>query len=95
MGHGSKAVITGDLTQIDLPNPKKSGLFEALHVLEGVEGISFCYFEEVDVVRHSLVQRIVRAYDSYGRAQQIPLELGDAEQGAGNREQGSIETKLQ
>ena len=95
MGHGSKAVITGDMTQIDLPNPKKSGLFEALHVLEGVEGISFCYFEEVDVVRHSLVQRIVRAYDSYGRAQQIPLELGDAEQGAGNREQGSIETKLQ
>jgi phosphate starvation-inducible PhoH-like protein len=43
-----------------------------------VEGISFCHFEDVDVVRHSLVQRIVRAYDSYGRAQQIPLELGDA-----------------
>jgi phosphate starvation-inducible PhoH-like protein len=49
----------------------------------------------VDVVRHSLVQRIVRAYDSYGRAQQIPLELGDAEQGSGNREQGPVETKLQ
>jgi phosphate starvation-inducible PhoH-like protein len=100
MGNGSKAVITGDMTQIDLPNPKKSGLFEALHVLEGVEGISFCHFEEVDVVRHSLVQRIVRAYDSYGRAQQIPLELGDAEQGrenqgTGNREQGTVETKLQ
>jgi phosphate starvation-inducible PhoH-like protein len=78
MGNGSKAVITGDLTQIDLPNPKKSGLFEALHVLEGVEGIRFCHFEEVDVVRHHLVQRIVRAYDSYGRAQQMPLELGDA-----------------
>jgi phosphate starvation-inducible PhoH-like protein len=78
MGNGSKAVITGDLTQIDLPNPKKSGLFEALLVLEGVEGIRFCHFEEVDVVRHHLVQRIVRAYDSYGRAQQLPLELGDA-----------------
>ena len=52
MGNGSKAVITGDMTQIDLPNPKKSGLFEALHVLEGVEGIRFCHFEEVDVVRH-------------------------------------------
>jgi phosphate starvation-inducible PhoH-like protein len=78
MGNGSKAVITGDMTQIDLPNPKKSGLFEALRVLEGVEGIVFCHFEEVDVVRHSLVQRIVRAYDSYGRAQQMPLELGDA-----------------
>jgi phosphate starvation-inducible PhoH-like protein len=96
MGHGSKAVITGDLTQIDLPNPKKSGLFEALHVLEGVEGISFCHFEEVDVVRHHLVQRIVRAYDSYGRAQQLPLEMGDTvEQGTGIREQGIVETKLQ
>jgi phosphate starvation-inducible PhoH-like protein len=76
LGNGSKAVITGDLTQIDLPNPKKSGLFEALHVLEGVEGIRFCHFEDVDVVRHQLVQRIVRAYDSYGRAlQQMPLAL--------------------
>ena len=93
MGNGSKAVITGDMTQIDLPNPKKSGLFEALHVLEGVEGISFCHFEEVDVVRHSLVQRIVRAYDSYGRAQQTrwswatqSRERRTKEQGTGNRE---------
>jgi phosphate starvation-inducible PhoH-like protein len=79
MGNGSKAVITGDLTQIDLPNPKRSGLFEALNVLDGVEGIRFCHFEDVDVVRHHLVQRIVRAYDSYGRSQQqMPLELGDA-----------------
>jgi phosphate starvation-inducible protein PhoH and related proteins len=79
MGAGSKAVITGDLTQIDLPNPKRSGLFEALHVLDGVEGIRFCHFEDVDVVRHHLVQRIVRAYDSYGRAQQqLPLELGES-----------------
>ena len=66
LGNNSKAVITGDLTQIDLPNPKKSGLLEALHVLDGVEGIRFCHFEDVDVVRHHLVQRIVRAYDSYG-----------------------------
>ncbi len=79
MGNNSKAVITGDLTQIDLPNPKKSGLLEALHVLDGVEGIRFCHFEDVDVVRHRLVQRIVRAYDSYGRAQQqLPLSIGDA-----------------
>ncbi len=78
MGNGSKAVITGDLTQIDLPNPKRSGLLEALNVLDGVEGIRFCQFEDVDVVRHHLVQRIVRAYDSYGRAQQqLPLEIGD------------------
>jgi len=79
LGNNSKAVITGDLTQIDLPNPKKSGLFEALHVLDGVEGIRFCHFEDVDVVRHHLVQRIVRAYDSYGRAQQeLPLSMGES-----------------
>ncbi|QHN04836.1 PhoH family protein [Granulicella sp. WH15] len=79
LGNNSKAVITGDLTQIDLPNPKKSGLLEALHVLDGVEGIKFCHFEDVDVVRHQLVQRIVRAYDSYGRAQQQNLPLGIGE----------------
>jgi phosphate starvation-inducible PhoH-like protein len=101
MGNGSKAVITGDLTQIDLPNPKRSGLFDALRVLEGVEGIRFCHFEDVDVVRHSLVQRIVRAYDSYGRAQQLALELGDAgladavEQGTGTREQETVSSKPQ
>jgi phosphate starvation-inducible PhoH-like protein len=79
LGNGSKAVITGDLTQTDLPNPKRSGLLEALHVLDGVEGIRFCHFEDVDVVRHHLVQRIVRAYDSYGRAQhQLPLDLNDS-----------------
>src|SRR5665213_3296089 len=78
LGNNSKAVITGDLTQTDLPNPKKSGLLEALHVLDGVEGIRFCHFEDVDVVRHQLVQRIVRAYDSYGRSQQqLPLELSE------------------
>jgi phosphate starvation-inducible protein PhoH and related proteins len=76
LGNNSKAVITGDLTQIDLPNPKKSGLFEALNVLDGVEGIRFCHFEDVDVVRHHLVQRIVRAYDTYGRSQQqLPLAI--------------------
>ncbi len=78
LGNNSKAVITGDLTQTDLPNPKKSGLLEALQVLDGVEGIRFCHFEDVDVVRHHLVQRIVRAYDSYGRAQQeLPLSMGE------------------
>ncbi len=76
LGNNSKCVITGDLTQTDLPNPKKSGLLEALNVLSGVEGIRFCHFEDVDVVRHHLVQRIVRAYDSYGRSQQqLPLGI--------------------
>ena len=75
LGNNSKAVITGDLTQTDLPNPKKSGLLDALRVLDGVEGIHFCHFEDVDVVRHHLVQRIVRAYDNYGRAHQQELSL--------------------
>ena len=76
LGNNSKAVITGDLTQTDLPNPKKSGLLEALNVLNGVEGIKFCHFDDVDVVRHHLVQRIVRAYDTYGRSlQQLPLPI--------------------
>ncbi|SDE76486.1 PhoH family protein [Terriglobus roseus] len=75
LGMNSKAVITGDLTQIDLPNPKRSGLLEALGVLEGVEGVGFCHFEDKDVVRHNLVQRIVRAYETHQREQQLSLGL--------------------
>ena len=67
LGSGSKAVITGDITQIDLPAGKRSGLLEAVDVLSSVEGITFVYFDETDVVRHELVQRIVRAYDKYDR----------------------------
>jgi phosphate starvation-inducible PhoH-like protein len=75
LGFNSKAVITGDITQIDLPNARRSGLLEALDVLKGVDGISFNFFGEEDVVRHHLVQRIVRAYDERNRAQQMALEL--------------------
>jgi phosphate starvation-inducible PhoH-like protein len=75
MGFNSKAVITGDVTQIDLPNAKRSGLLEAADVLKPVEGIFFNYFTEEDVVRHHLVQRIVRAYDERSRSQQLSLEL--------------------
>ncbi len=79
MGNGSKAVITGDITQIDLPNPRKSGLLDAINILGGVEGIHFCHFEDSDVVRHALVQRIVRAYESVkSQQQELPLALGDA-----------------
>jgi phosphate starvation-inducible PhoH-like protein len=79
MGNNSKAVITGDITQIDLPNPRKSGLLDAINILNGVEGIQFCHFEDVDVVRHALVQRIVRAYDSVkSQQQELPLALGEA-----------------
>jgi phosphate starvation-inducible PhoH-like protein len=65
MGFNSKCVITGDITQIDLPNARRSGLIEAMDVLRGVDGIAFMYFDESDVVRHQLVQRIVRAYDEF------------------------------
>jgi phosphate starvation-inducible protein PhoH and related proteins len=65
LGFNSKAVVTGDVTQIDLPNGRRSGLIEAIDVVSRVEGISFVYFTERDVVRHSLVQRIIRAYEEY------------------------------
>ena len=67
LGFGSKAVITGDITQIDLPTGKVSGLIEAREVLAGIEGIAFSYFTEVDVVRHALVQEIIKAYEVQGR----------------------------
>lgn len=63
LGYNSKAVITGDVTQIDLPEGKRCGLKEAQEILEGIEGIKFVYFTERDVVRHKLVQDIIRAYD--------------------------------
>jgi phosphate starvation-inducible PhoH-like protein len=65
LGFNSKAVITGDITQIDLPNARRSGLLEAIDVLKNVQGLSFVYFDEADVVRHHLVQRIIRAYDEH------------------------------
>lgn len=64
IGFGSKAVITGDVTQIDLPRGKQSGLRHVINVLEGVEGVDFTFFQAKDVVRHPLVQRIVAAYES-------------------------------
>jgi len=66
LGFGSKAVVTGDVTQIDLPGGRTSGLVQAMEVVGKIEGISFVYFDERDVVRHKLVQAIVKAYDSYG-----------------------------
>jgi len=65
LGFNSKAVITGDVTQIDLPQGKASGLVEITKILEGIEGIDFVYFSRKDVVRHKLVQAIVRAYEKY------------------------------
>jgi phosphate starvation-inducible protein PhoH and related proteins len=71
IGFGSKVVVTGDITQIDLPQGKTSGLVEAISVLAGVKGISFVYFDERDVVRHRLVQAVIKAYEAYG-ASQVP-----------------------
>ncbi|MFN3785215.1 MAG: PhoH family protein [Thiothrix sp.] len=68
LGFGSSAVITGDVTQIDLPRQQQSGLKQAVEILDGVKGISFNYFSGRDVVRHKLVQKIVEAYDSHDAA---------------------------
>lgn len=65
LGFNSKAVITGDVTQIDLPNGRRSGLVDAVEIVAKVSGISIIYFTERDVVRHSLVQRIIRAYEEF------------------------------
>jgi len=65
IGFGSKAVITGDITQTDLPSGRVSGMNEALSILTGVEGIRFCHFTEIDVVRHPIVQEIIKAYERY------------------------------
>jgi phosphate starvation-inducible PhoH-like protein len=76
LGFGSKAVVTGDLTQIDLPTGKASGMAEARAILTGVEGIKFCEFTDRDVVRHPLVQEVVRAYEAH--------EARRAAKGSGN-----------
>jgi len=92
LGFNSKAVITGDVTQIDLPNAKRSGLLEAVDVLKSVEGLAFCYFDDTDVVRHHLVQRIIRAYDERkARIEQQPLPLSDPASGSnGNRDHEAV-----
>ena len=71
IGFGSKAVITGDVTQVDLPTGKRSGLIEAQRILSQLEGIEFVYFTDKDVVRHKLVQMIIRAYEEQTRKPQI------------------------
>jgi len=73
MGFGSKVVVTGDITQIDLPRGKKSGLVEAARVLKNVDGIDFCHLKDSDVVRHELVKRIINAYDQFYK--KYPEEL--------------------
>lgn len=71
LGFGSKAVVTGDLTQIDLPNKYKSGLIQAMDVLKDVDGVGINKFTEKDVVRHELVQRIIKAYEKFDEEQEL------------------------
>ena len=82
LGFNSKAVITGDITQIDLPIGRRSGLVEALDVVGGIEGIAFVNFNERDVVRHNLVQQIIKAYEEFGGGEgrrTAPAENGRTE----------------
>ena len=72
LGFGSKAVVTGDITQIDLPAGRLSGLVEAMRVVGKVDGVSFIHFDDRDVVRHKLVQAIVKAYEAYGNSNSAP-----------------------
>ena len=65
LGYNSKAVITGDITQIDLPSGVKSGLIEADQILKGIDEIGFTYFSEDDVVRHKVVAKIIKAYERF------------------------------
>jgi phosphate starvation-inducible PhoH-like protein len=85
-GFNSKMVVNGDVTQIDLPTGRRSGLLEAVDVVKGIEGISFVQFDERDVVRHSLVQRIVKAYERYnetvGAGRQLTLKLAEPDAAA-------------
>ena len=67
LGFNSKIVITGDITQIDLPDERKSGLIQAMNILKDIDDISICRFNQNDVVRHKLVQDIIMAYEKYNR----------------------------
>ncbi len=90
LGFNSKAVITGDVTQIDLPNARRSGLLEAVDILKNVQGLTFVYFDEADVVRHHLVQRIIRAYDEHkNRVAEDQLSLLESKNGPNGKTGGA------
>src|SRR5438067_2288906 len=85
LGFNSKAVITGDVTQIDLPNARRSGLLEAVDILKNVQGLSFVYFSETKVVQHQRRQRMIRAYDEHKvKLAEDQMELLDSKAAAGN-----------
>jgi phosphate starvation-inducible PhoH-like protein len=76
LGPNSKAVVTGDVTQIDLPSSESSGLVQVQSILSGIDGIKFCSFTEVDVVRHRLVKEIIKAFDREGGKGRRPVRRG-------------------
>jgi len=79
LGLNSKAVVTGDITQIDLPSSQMSGLVQISEILQGIDDIKFVHFSERDVVRHRLVQAIIKAYDQYGqKTEQLISETNGA-----------------
>lgn len=88
LGFESKAVVTGDVTQVDLPYGRRSGLSEAIHVLKNIPGIEFRYFTDADVVRHPLVQQVIRAYERFRTRSEPRPPAGDAqsEPGDGQRQ---------
>jgi phosphate starvation-inducible PhoH-like protein len=90
LGFNSKAVITGDITQIDLPSGRRSGLVESLEVVGKIPGIGFVYFNERDVVRHNLVQQIIKAYDEYGPSSGARTAPGAPENGSSEDRTGSL-----
>jgi phosphate starvation-inducible PhoH-like protein len=99
LGFGAKAVITGDITQIDLPTGRMSGLIEAMKVCGHIEGIEFVQFDDRDVVRHKLVQQIVKAYEAYtvggGTARPstpATTSAGSGQAGSGRAEPGRVDT---
>ncbi|PYX83296.1 MAG: hypothetical protein DMG70_11360 [Acidobacteria bacterium] len=89
LGFNSKAVVTGDITQIDLPAARRSGLLEAVDVLKNVEGLSFVYFDQGDVVRHHLVQRIIQAYDEHKARIEEQMSLLENKASANGKTNGS------
>jgi phosphate starvation-inducible PhoH-like protein len=78
LGNDSKMVITGDVTQIDLPDARKSGLVEASKVLKGIDDIAIHHFTEKDVVRHKLVQDIIKAYEKFNNTNEERIKNGKA-----------------
>ena len=89
LGFNSKAVITGDITQIDLPTARRSGLLQAMDILKSVEGLAFVHFDQTDVVRHQLVQRIIQAYDEHKARIEEQMSLLDAKASANGKTNGA------